>query len=232
MSSSASIPEHIGIIMDGNRRWAKQKDLATIEGHRAGYEALKRVAEYALDLGVKEMSVFAFSTENWKRSQEEVDGLLDLFRWVMESQIEELHEKNIRVRIVGSRQGVPKDLIASFAAAEDKTKDNDRGTLNVLFNYGGRSDITEAVKNIVANDDLSAEDVNEQLISDNLATAGMRDLDLLIRTTEYRLSGFLAWESVYAEIYFQPDVTWPDFDSVELDKAIEFYSNRHRRFGA
>lgn len=232
MSEAVSTPEHIGIIMDGNRRWAKQRGLETIEGHRAGYEALKRVAEHALNLGVEEMSVFAFSTENWRRSKEEVDGLLDLFRWVMESQIDELHDKNIRVRIVGSKEGVPEDLLASFDAAEEKTKDNDRGALNVLFNYGGRNDIVEAVRSIVADDNISASDVNEDLLSKHLSTAGMRDLDLLIRTTEHRLSGFLAWESVYAEVYFQPEVTWPDFDAKELDKALEFYANRHRRFGA
>ncbi len=232
MSESLNIPSHIGIIMDGNRRWAKQRGLETIDGHRAGYEALKLVADHALDVGVEEMSVFAFSTENWRRSKEEVDGLLDLFRWVMESQIDELHDKNIQVRIIGSRIGVPEDLLASFDYAEEKTKDNDRGVLNVLFNYGGRSDLVEAVRLIVADDSIHADDVDEQILSDHLSTAGMRDLDLLIRTTEHRLSGFLAWESVYAEIYFQPEVTWPDFDASELDKAIDFYASRHRRFGA
>lgn len=225
------VPAHIAIIMDGNRRWASRHDKATIEGHKAGFEALKQISERALDLGVQELSVFAFSAENWKRSQEEVAGLLDLLRHVMDTRLEELHEQNIRIRVVGSRNGVSEDLQASFDHAEAKTKDNDRGTLNVLFNYGGRGDIVEAVSRLVAREGVSPEDIDEQLVSDHLSTAGMRDVDLLIRTTEYRLSGFLPWETVYAEIYFQPDVLWPDFDGEELEKAIQFYNQRQRRFG-
>lgn len=225
------VPAHIAIIMDGNRRWASRHDKATIEGHKAGFEALKQTSERALELGVQELSVFAFSAENWKRSQEEVAGLLDLLRHVMDTRLEELHEQNIRIRVVGSRNGVSEDLQASFDHAEAKTKDNDRGTLNVLFNYGGRGDIVEAVSRLVAREGVSPEDIDEQLVSDHLSTAGMRDVDLLIRTTEYRLSGFLPWETVYAEIYFQPDVLWPDFDGEELEKAIQFYNQRQRRFG-
>lgn len=225
------VPAHIGIIMDGNRRWAKQRGLSTMEGHQAGYEALKRTAERALDRGVKELSVFAFSTENWKRAKEEVDGLMDLFRWIMKEQINDLHEKNIRVRVLGSPEGVPEDLSDSIEAAEARTQDNTRGTLNVLFNYGGRRDIIEAVSKIVSHD-IAPEEVTEDTVSRHLVTAGMRDLDLLMRTSEYRLSGFLPWESIYAEIYFRPDLLWPDFNEAELDEAISFYQQRQRRFGA
>lgn len=225
------VPAHIGIIMDGNRRWAKDRGLSTMEGHQAGVDALKRTAERALDRGVQELSVFAFSTENWKRTQEEVSGLMDIFRWVFNDQVDELHEKNIRMRVVGSREGVPDDLLKSIDAAEEKTKDNTRGVLNLLFNYGGRRDITEAVSRIVKRG-VDPEDVTEDTVSESLATQGMRDVDLLIRTTEFRLSGFLAWETVYAEICFQPDVMWPDYGKDTLDEAIQFYQQRQRRFGA
>lgn len=225
------VPAHIGIIMDGNRRWAKDRGLSTMEGHQAGVDALKRTAERALDRGVQELSVFAFSTENWKRTQEEVSGLMDIFRWVFNDQVDELHEKNIRMRVVGSREGVPDDLLKSIDAAEETTKDNTRGVLNLLFNYGGRRDITEAVSRIVKRG-VDPEDVTEDTVSESLATQGMRDVDLLIRTTEFRLSGFLAWEAVYAEICFQPDVMWPDYDRNTLDEAIQFYQQRQRRFGA
>lgn len=225
------VPAHIGIIMDGNRRWAKDRGLSTMEGHQAGVDALKRTAERALDRGVQELSVFAFSTENWKRTQEKVSGLMDIFRWVFNDQVDELHEKNIRMRVVGSREGVPDDLLKSIDAAEEKTKDNTRGVLNLLFNYGGRRDITEAVSRIVKRG-VDPEDVTEDTVSESLATQGMRDVDLLIRTTEFRLSGFLAWETVYAEICFQPDVMWPDYGKDTLDEAIQFYQQRQRRFGA
>jgi undecaprenyl diphosphate synthase len=225
------VPAHIGIILDGNRRWAKQHGLSALEGHQAGVDALKRAAERALDWGVKELSVFAFSSQNWKRSQEEVDGLMDVFRWLFNSQIEELHENNIRVRVVGSRTGIPQDLGESIQAGEEQTKDNTRGTVNLLLNYGGRSDITQAVSRIVARD-IDPEEVTEDTVSGELSTAGMGDVDLLIRTSEYRLSGFLPWESVYAEICFQPDILWPDYDGDALDAAITFYQNRQRRFGA
>lgn len=224
------IPAHIGIIMDGNRRWAKQRDMEVIEGHQAGFETLKETAEYALDRGVKELTIFAFSTENWRRAKEEVEGLFDLFRWVFKTQMEELHQKNIRVRILGSQEGVPQDLLDNIDKAEELTRNNDRGTLNVLFNYGGRQDIIEACRQLITKQ-IKPEDVDETAFSAALATSGMRDVDLLIRTTEYRLSGFLPWESDYAEIYFQPDILWPDFDGGELDKAIAFYGQRHRRFG-
>lgn len=224
------IPAHIGIIMDGNRRWAKQRDMEIIEGHQAGFETLKKTAEHALDRGVKELSVFAFSTENWRRAKEEVEGLFDLFRWVFQTQMEELHQKNIRVRVVGSREGVPQDLLDNIDEAQQRTRSNDRGILNVLFNYGGRQDIIEACRQLLTQQ-TKPEDIDEAAFSVALTTSGMRDVDLLIRTTEYRLSGFLPWESVYSEIYFQPDVLWPDFDGEELDKAITFYGQRHRRFG-
>lgn len=225
------VPAHIAIILDGNRRWAKERGLSTIDGHRAGVDALKRTAERALDRGVKELSVFAFSSENWKRTKEEVDGLMDIFRWVFNSHIDDLHEKNIRVRVVGSREDIPEDLSQSINAAEERTKDNTRGVLNLLLNYGGRRDITQAVSRIVERG-IKPEDITEETVSDALATSGMRDVDLLIRTTEYRLSGFLPWESVYAEICFQPDVMWPDYDGDALEEAIAFYQSRQRRFGA
>lgn len=225
------IPAHIGIIMDGNRRWAKQRDKPALEGHQAGVDALKRTAEHALDRGVQELSVFAFSSENWKRTEEEISGLMDIFRWVFNDQVKDLHERNIRVRVVGSRQVLPEDLIESIEKAEDQTKDNTRGILNLLLNYGGRQDITEAVSRLIKKG-INSEGVTEEAVSKALSTHGMRDLDLLIRTTEYRLSGFLPWESVYAEICFQPDVLWPEYDGDTLDEAISFYQQRQRRFGA
>lgn len=224
------VPAHIGIIMDGNRRWAKERGKTTIEGHQAGVDAMKRVADRALERGVKEMTVFAFSTENWKRSKEEVGALMDLFRWIFSKQAKEMHEKNIRLRVIGSREGVAEDILESIDEAEELTKDNTRGVLNMLFNYGGRRDITEAVAKIIKQG-VKPEDVTEETVSESLATHGMRDLDLLMRTTEYRLSGFLPWESVYAEIYFRPDIMWPDCGEKEVDEAIDFYQQRQRRFG-
>ena len=229
-NTQTNIPSHISIIMDGNRRWAKAHGKSTIEGHQAGYAALKKVAEHALDLGVKEMSVYAFSTENWQRSAEEVRGLMDLVRWILGEEVEDLHQKNIKIRIVGLRDRLDPDLIELIDKAMERTKDNSRGTLYLCFNYGGRADIIQAAKQLIENG-ITASEITEESFSAALSTKGMSDVDLVIRTSECRLSNYLPWETVYSEIYFLPEMLWPDFDEAALDKAIEFYQDRNRRFG-
>jgi undecaprenyl diphosphate synthase len=225
-----SIPTHIGIILDGNRRWAKANRKTIIQGHRAGYNKLDKVADYAFSKGVKELSVYAFSTENWKRSQEEVKDLMNLVRWIAEKKLDIFHRKGVKIVVSGSKDRVAKDILRSMDEAVEKTKDNKKGTVNICFNYGGRADITEAVRKLVAKG-ITTEDVSEDAISNQLSTVGLHDVDLVIRTSEYRLSNFLPWESIYAEIYFAPDIYWPDFDGKEFDKALDFFATRKRRFG-
>jgi undecaprenyl diphosphate synthase len=229
-NAGAQIPRHIGIIQDGNRRWAKQHGKSTVEGHRAGYEALNRIVELAFDKGVKELSVYAFSTENWRRSKQEVQGTMNLIRWIADNRFKDLHKKNVKLRISGFREKVEADILKRIDKAVENTKNNTRGVLNICFNYGGRADITESVRRLIKKG-IKAEDISEEAISAELSTAGMHDVDLIIRTSEYRLSNFLPWESIYAEIYFVPDIYWPDFNEIQFNKALDFYANRKRRFG-
>ena len=222
--------KHLAIIMDGNRRWAKEHGLPTFEGHRRGYDKMKEVGEWCLDRGITTMSIYAFSTENWNREQEEVRYLMDLIYKAIALEIPEFNKRGIRMRIIGSRERLSGKLVKAIDAAEEQTKNNARGTLNICLNYGGRWEITEAVKKIVAAG-IPVEQITEKIISDNIWMAGQSDPDLIIRTSgEQRLSGFLTWESVYSEFLFI-DKHWPDFSESDLDQAINDYNNRRRRFG-
>ncbi|MBI4101121.1 di-trans,poly-cis-decaprenylcistransferase [Candidatus Microgenomates bacterium] len=225
------IPYHLALIIDGNRRWAKERGKSIYAGHSAGFRCLKKIAEAASDRGIKELSCFVFSTENWQRSRQEVAGLMRLVRRTLSRDADELHKKNIRIRVAGLRQKVPADILNLIDKVVAKTKHNTKATINLCFNYGGRPDILQAVKKLIKKG-LKPEQVTEKVFSRALSTAGMHDVDLVIRTSEERLSGFLPWESTYAEIYFMPDKYWPDFTETDLDHALKVFANRKRRFGA
>lgn len=228
------IPTHVGIIMDGNRRWAKEKGMIPSLGHKAGTDNLKKVAEACEKFGIKHLTVFAFSTENWKRSKDEVKYLMDLFLSYAKSFRKRLNEKNYRVRMAGDKSALSEELQQEITYIEEATKNNDGLTINLAINYGGRAEIINATKNIaekVKNGEISIEEINEDLINRNMQTYDSPDPDLIIRTGgEKRLSGFLIWQSAYSEFYFTK-VYWPDFDGEELNKAIIEYSNRKRNFG-
>lgn len=223
--------KHIGFILDGNRRWAKQHGLKTIEGHMAGYKNLKKIAESCWDRGISYMSCYLFSTENWQRSNEEVGYLMSLTLRVILKDAQELHAKNVRLKIIGSREKLDKKLIKSIEKAEELTKDNTAGTFLGCFNYGGRNEIVEAVRNIT-NQGIKAESITEETIKNNLYTADIPAPDLIVRTSgEKRLSNFLLWDSAYSELAFV-DKLWPDFNDQDLDNVLDDYTNRKRRFGS
>ncbi|MBR5262192.1 MAG: isoprenyl transferase [Clostridia bacterium] len=231
------IPEHIGIIMDGNGRWAKQRGLARSEGHKAGANVFRRICEYANEIGVKYITFYAFSTENWRRPPEEVSALMDLFRAYLdeaEERQEENKQKGMRIHFIGHREGVPTDIIDRFETTERDSQDADRIDVNIAINYGGRLEIVDAVKVLaqkVKDGEMNPEDITEDSISQHLYTAGQADPDLIIRPSgEYRLSNFLIWQSAYSEFWFS-DILWPDFTEADLDKAIDDFNNRNRRFG-
>ncbi len=234
MDENIKIPTHVGIIMDGNRRWAKEKGMIPSLGHKAGADNLKKVAEACEKFGVKHLTVFAFSTENWKRSKDEVKYLMDLFLSYAKSFRKRLNEKNYRVRMAGDKSALSQELQQEITYIEEATKNNDGLTINLAINYGGRAEIINATKIIAEkfkNGEISIEDINEDLINRNMQTYNSPDPDLIIRTGgEKRLSGFLIWQSAYSEFYFTK-VYWPDFDDEELKKAITEYSNRKRNFG-
>ena len=228
--SALVIPQHIAIVMDGNGRWAKQRGLPRIAGHRAGTENIRRIVEACDEIGVKCLTVYAFSTENWNRPPAEVEGLMRIIGEGIERETPILHAKGVRVRHLGSLANLPHGLDRSIARTVEITKDNTRLTLSVAFNYGGRAEIVEAVRRIIA-EGYHAEDVTEQLINQHLFTADLPDPDLIIRTAnEHRLSNFLLWQSSYAEYYPVP-AYWPDFGPEDLLKAITAYSQRQRKFG-
>lgn len=229
--SEENMPIHVAIIMDGNGRWAKQQKKPRLFGHHAGMKALHNTVHTASDMGIKILSVYAFSTENWKRSQEEVSGLMRIAVEYFMKEIAELHRNHVQVRIIGDRSRLPKDVQKSAENAENMTKDNDGLILNVALNYGSRDEIVHAVKEIVEAG-TSAEDVTEALIDAHLYTKGMPDPDITIRTGgESRLSNFMLWQNAYTEFFFD-DIWWPDFDEDALCKIIEAYQQRNRRFGA
>ena len=222
--------KHLAIIMDGNRRWAKDNNLPAALGHREGYKRFREIGDLCRQKGIRTITVYAFSTENWKRNDEEVSDLMDLLRFALNQEIGRLDKENIRVRIIGRRDDLSQDLQDLIARAEEQTKDNDSGDLNIAISYGGREEITNAVKKIVASG-IAPESINEETVEKNLYTAGQNDPDLLIRCGgQKRLSNFLLWQLAYSEIYFT-DVLWPDFDAAELEKALEFFDKTKRNFG-
>ena len=226
----SSIPYHIGIIMDGNGRWAQEHGLPRLEGHRAGTENIRRVLRACGEYGIKVVTIYAFSTENWQRPLEEVRGLMGILQRVLENEVGNLHQEGVRLRHIGDLEGLSDNLRKSVLDAIELTKDNDRLTLNVAFNYGGRAEIVSGVKRLLE-DNVDPDEINEQLFGGYLYTTGLPDPDLIIRTGgEMRLSNFLIWQAAYAEYYATPTY-WPDFDLEELTKALRAYDQRERRFG-
>ena len=230
-----NLPKHIAIIMDGNRRWARNKGLPVGLGHREGAKTLEKIVRHAKNIGIKYITVYAFSTENWKRSQEEVSSLMNLMLNYLESYSKKADSENIKVNILGSRQGLSEKMIDLIDRCMERTKNNTGITFNIALNYGGRNEIIRAVKGIaekVKEDKINIEDITEQTISDNLYTKGQPDPDLLIRTSgEIRLSNFLPWQLVYTEFVFI-EKNWPDFNEKDLEEVIEIYQKRNRKFGA
>jgi undecaprenyl diphosphate synthase len=220
--------------MDGNGRWAKARGLPRALGHKEGVEALRRAVEASRDLGLSHLSVYAFSTENWNRPQPEIDALFDLLRVFVKRDLARLHKDGVRIRIVGSREGLNADIIELIDEAIELTKNNTRLNLNIAFNYGGRGEIVAAVKEIaraVEQGKIKPDQIDEAMISSELWTAESPDPDLVIRTSgELRLSNFLLWSGAYAELMFM-DTWWPDFNKESLEKAIDAYRRRDRRFG-
>ncbi|ETI58389.1 polyprenyl diphosphate synthase [Marinomonas profundimaris] len=227
-------PAHIAIIMDGNNRWAKKKHLPSIAGHTAGASAVRRVVEAAAKSGVKVLTLFAFSSENWKRPKLEVDGLMTLFMRSLKKELKRLNEHKIQLRVVGDLSGFSNSLQKQIQNVQSATKDNDQMTLVIAANYGGRWDIAQAAKKIaerVMLGEVSLDDIDEVLLGENVALADLPPPDLLIRTSgEERISNFLLWQTAYSEFVFLP-VLWPDFDQQHFDEAIHIYQNRQRRYG-
>ena len=230
-----NLPKHIAIIMDGNRRWARNKSLPVSFGHKEGAKTLEKIVRHAKNIGIKYITVYAFSTENWKRSQEEVSTLMNLMLNYLESYSKRADSENIKVNILGSRQGLSEKMIDLIDRCMERTKNNTGITFNIALNYGGRDEIVRAVKSIaekVKENEINIEDITEQTISDNLYTKEQPDPDLLIRTSgEIRLSNFLPWQLVYTEFVFV-EKNWPDFNEKDLEEAIEIYQKRNRKFGA
>lgn len=223
------LPEHIAIIMDGNGRWAKKRSLPRSAGHVAGAKTFKNIARYCNKIGLKYLTVYAFSTENWKRPAEEVNGIMNLLRDYLKD-AENFKDENIKVKFIGNLDPLDDDIKELIRKDEDGSKDATGLNLNIAVNYGGRDEITRAVKDII-NSGIAAEDITEQTVSQHLYTAGMPDPDFIIRPSgEYRLSNYLIWQSAYAEYWFS-DVLWPDFTPKHLDRAIEDFNKRNRRFG-
>ena len=230
-----NLPKHIALIMDGNRRWAKSKRLPVALGHKEGAKTLEKTVRYAKKLGIKYITVYAFSTENWKRTADEVSALMNLMQSYLDDYSKRADSENIKINFLGSRQELSSKMQNSIDKCIERTRNNTGITFNIALNYGGRNEIVKAVKDIaekVKDDKISIDDITEQMVSDNLYTQGQPDPDLLIRTSgEIRLSNFLPWQLVYTEFVFI-EKNWPDFNEKDLDEAIEIYQKRNRKFGA
>lgn len=226
---SSNLPKHIAIIMDGNGRWAQKRGLPRTLGHKAGVEALKKIIQACLEFKINILTVYAFSTENWKRPKDEVNALIKLLNDYLEHEIQDLHKNNIKLNILGDLSSFSQDTRTKILRAIDLTKKNNKLILNICLNYGGRSEIVNAVRNILENPPSNK--IDEDFFKNFLYTRDLPDPDLLIRTGgEYRLSNFLLWQCAYTELYFT-DVFWPDFNKDELYKAIKNFQKRVRRFG-
>jgi len=224
------VARSVAIIMDGNGRWAKRRHLPTAAGHRAGARLVRRIVEAAIDLGIHDLSVFAFSTENWSRPQDEVDALMEIFGETIERELPDLVEQGVRVRFIGRRDRAPEHLQRRMAAMEDRTELNTRINLWVAFDYGGRAELVEAARRLVESG-VEPREIDENVFAANLYAPDLPDPDLLIRTSgELRISNFLLWQLAYAELVFV-DKLWPDFDERDLRGALAEYASRRRRFG-
>ena len=228
------VPRHVAIIMDGNGRWAAARGLPRVEGHRRGVEAVRTTVRAAADLGISVLTIFSFSSENWSRPPSEITDLMGLLRRFIRKDLAELHKSNVRVRVIGEREGLDRDICLLLQEAEDLTRANDGLTLVVAFNYGARQEIVNAARRLaveVAEGRLAADQVTPQRLSSYLHAPDIPDPDVIIRTSgEQRLSNFLLWQAAYSELVFVP-INWPDFDRAALESAIEEYRRRERRFG-
>ena len=224
-----NIPRHVGIIMDGNGRWAAKRGMPRVMGHEAGMRTLENIVDCANDFGIRYLSLYAFSTENWKRMPYEIDGLMKLFRFYLKSKVERIHSRGGRIRFVGGMEVFPPDILAGVREAEEYTKNNAEIDVIILANYGGRQEIVDAVNKILS--ERHNAPITEEILNQKMYAPDIPDPDLLIRTGgELRMSNFWLWEGTYSEYYFT-DVYWPDFDSEELKKALISYSGRERRYG-
>lgn len=227
-------PQHVAIIMDGNGRWAKKKGKIRTFGHRAGVDSVRAVVRYARQNGIKSLTLFAFSSENWKRPEEEVSVLMDLFNLVLNNEAKKLHKNGVRLNVIGDVDGFDSKLRDKIRQAEAMTAENGDLVLNIAANYGGRWDIVNAAKQLasqVASGDVDVNAIDETLFNQHVSTAQLPELDLLIRTGgEHRISNFLLWQCAYAELYFT-DVLWPDFDENVFQQAVDDFNQRQRRFG-
>lgn len=232
--SDSALPVHIGIIMDGNGRWAKKRGLPRKAGHSAGAKTFRKITRYCSDIGIKYLTVYAFSTENWKRPEDEVRSLMKLFKSYLEEALADFKDDSIVVKFIGDKAPFDEDLRNLMIENEESSKDRDGMVLNIAMNYGSRDEIVRAVKNIIKDVQSGAvltENIDEQLISDYLYTSGQPDPDLIIRPSgEYRISNFLLWQSAYTEFVIMNKL-WPDFETSDLDEAIKIYSQRNRRYG-
>ncbi|MFA6587878.1 MAG: polyprenyl diphosphate synthase [Patescibacteria group bacterium] len=229
-NQSMAIPNHIGFIMDGNRRWAKEHGLSTFEGHQNGYKKIRSVLDWCINRGIYVVTVFAFSTENWNRAKDEVSYLMELMHWAIKNELQELQKQKVKVNFLGRLDGLPIKLQKAMTDLVEKTKNNSRAVLNLAVNYGGRAEIIDAVKKI-AIDNPKLTDVQERDINKFLYASSVPDPDLIIRTSgEKRLSGFLLWEAAYAELFFTKK-KWPEFSELDLDEAVKDFGKRKRNFG-
>lgn len=228
-----NVPNHVAIIMDGNGRWAQNRGLKRTKGHQKGAEVLKKISEYVYDKKIKVLSVFAFSTENWKRDKEEIDYLMKLFIKAFKGNFNVIKEKGVKVVFSGLKNKLSKKVIDTMDKMQEETKNNKNGIFNICLNYGGQDEIIEATKKIsalVKDNKIDVKDIDKELFSKNLFN-DLPPIDLLIRTSgEYRISNFMLWQMAYAELYFT-DTLWPDFNEEELDKALDAFNKRERRFG-
>jgi len=229
-----NLPKHIAIIMDGNRRWAKKNGLEASLGHKEGAENLKRIAKFANSIGIKYMTVYAFSTENWKRTEKEVSAIMRLLKFYLGDFLSKTSVDNIKINVIGNSYNLNEDLQKEIKKVEEKTANNTGMVLNIAFNYGGRDELVNATKNIVKQveeNKISIEEITEQVISNNIYTAGQPDPDLVIRTSgEQRISNFLLWQIAYSEFIFS-DKYWPEFNNDDLIETIKIYQHRTRKFG-
>lgn len=232
--NTENMPKHIAIIMDGNRRWARERGLEPKQGHKEGAKTLEKIVRYANKIGLKYITVYAFSTENWKRSEDEVGALMILLQRYLDNYSKRADTENIKVKVLGDITRLSEGMQKSIKKCMERTKNNTGVTFNIALNYGGRNEILSAVKNIayeVKNGNINVEEITEDTISNNLYTAGEPDPDLLIRTSgELRLSNFLIWQLAYTEFLFI-DKNWPDFSEEDINEAIEVYQKRNRKFG-
>ena len=232
--ANQGLPRHVAIIMDGNGRWAQQRGKMRVFGHKAGVHAVRNAVSFASRLGLSALTLFAFSSENWRRPESEVNALMELFIHVLGGEAKKLHKSNIQLRIIGERSRFSERLQQKVAEAEALTANNTGLVLNVAANYGGRWDITQAALSMalaLQRDELTAEQIGEETLGRYLSTQGLPDVDLMIRTGgDHRISNFLLWQAAYAELYFTP-VLWPDFDDVVFSEAIASFASRERRFG-